>query len=290
MKKLFRRVEKSISSLFSGRHLRRLVERNTEYHKQEAVRARQMQHANTFVRNGKTCFSQCDEDGLTLAIIERIGITDGTYCEFGVGNGLQNNTLILAALGWRGFWVGGEELAFDPDPHNSRFRFFKEWITAENIVSLHTNGLRALGAGAVDILSLDLDGNDIHFMRRLMEADIRPKVIIVEYNGKFPPPIRFEIDYDPNHVWGQGDYYGVSLQSYADLLEAYGYFCVCCNAGSGVNAFFVQSQYRDRFPEIPARLSDIYVEPFMGFPSHVGHALDLRTIERIFSSQNGGGQ
>jgi hypothetical protein len=32
--------------------------------------------------------------------------------EFGVSDGMENSTLVLAALGWSGFWVGGEQLKF----------------------------------------------------------------------------------------------------------------------------------------------------------------------------------
>jgi hypothetical protein len=35
-------------------------------------------------------------------------IETGTFAEFGVGNGLENNTLILLASGWRGFWIDGQ--------------------------------------------------------------------------------------------------------------------------------------------------------------------------------------
>jgi hypothetical protein len=62
---------------------------------------------------GAKYFSQTDEDGITLEIVKRIGIACGTFAELGVGNGLENNTLILLANGWRGFWLGGEELSFN---------------------------------------------------------------------------------------------------------------------------------------------------------------------------------
>lgn len=67
----------------------------------------QISHPNPLNKFGKKCFSQSDEDGITLEIIRRINIESGVYAEFGVGNGLENNTLILASLGWKGFWVGG---------------------------------------------------------------------------------------------------------------------------------------------------------------------------------------
>src|SRR5437016_4741195 len=59
---------------------------------------------NPLNRFGAKYFSQADEDGITLEIVRRLGITVGTFAELGVGNGLENNTLILLANGWRGFW------------------------------------------------------------------------------------------------------------------------------------------------------------------------------------------
>src|SRR5512146_745114 len=64
-------------------------------------------HPNPLSRCGMKCFSQTDEDGITLEILRRIrSLESGTFAEFGVGNGSENNTLILKALGWKGFWVG----------------------------------------------------------------------------------------------------------------------------------------------------------------------------------------
>ena len=72
----------------------------------------QNKHPNPLNSYGKKGFSQTDEDGLTFEIIRRLKIKKGRYAEFGVGDGLENNTLLLAALGWKGFWVGGEDLIF----------------------------------------------------------------------------------------------------------------------------------------------------------------------------------
>lgn len=72
-------------------------------------RTRQIQyaHPNPLNKFGKKCFSQTDEDGITIEILRRLElINNGVYAEYGVGNGTENNTLILAALGWKGFWVG----------------------------------------------------------------------------------------------------------------------------------------------------------------------------------------
>ena len=65
-------------------------------------------HPNPLHRCGRKAFSQSDEDGITLEIIRRLALSRGCYAELGVGNGLENNTLVLAAIGWRGFWVGAQ--------------------------------------------------------------------------------------------------------------------------------------------------------------------------------------
>ena len=50
---------------------------------------------NPLNRFGAKYFSSTDEDGITLEIAKRLGIKSGTFIEIGVGNGLENNTLIF---------------------------------------------------------------------------------------------------------------------------------------------------------------------------------------------------
>lgn len=87
----------------------------------------------------------------------------GIFAEFGEGDGTENNTLILKALGWKGFWVGGEDLAFRIRQPKETFSYFKEWITLENIERLASVGRQNLGCHEIVVISLDLDGNDIYF-------------------------------------------------------------------------------------------------------------------------------
>ena len=98
----------------------------------------------------------------TLEIIKRIGISNGVFAEFGVGDGKENNTLILLGLKWKGFWCGGENLAFNIS-NTSRLFFYKKWINQENICSLMKDGMQDLDEKNVDLISLDLDGNDLYF-------------------------------------------------------------------------------------------------------------------------------
>jgi hypothetical protein len=245
----------------------------------------QLEHPNPLNRFGRKCFSQTDEDGITLEILRRIGkLHDGVFAEFGVGDGTENNTLILAALGWKGTWLGGQDLRFTIRPRTPpRFAFVKAWITGENVVVLAQRGLSEIGSQGADVISLDLDGNDIYLVEKLLQSGLRPSLFIVEYNAKFPPPVAFQIAYDPAHTWQGDDYFGASLASFSDLFDRFSYRLVCCNSHSGANAFFVDRAHDAQFADVPRSINQIYVEPRYHLYTRYGHALSLRTIERIFN-------
>lgn len=240
-------------------------------------------HPNPLSRCGMKCFSQTDEDGITLEILRRINsLETGTFAEFGVGNGTENNTLILKAIGWKGFWVGGEKLAYSTGQSPGSFHYRRAWITRENIVALAEEGRRKLDDRPIDVISLDLDGNDIHLVEKLLENGFRPKLFIVEYNAKFPPPVRWQMDYDARHRWAGDDYFGASLCSFVDLFSRFGFFLACCNAHTGANAFFLREELRGAFPDIPNDLNEIYVPPRYYLYSSYGHPRSIRTIAKMF--------
>jgi hypothetical protein len=251
----------------------------------EQTRQLQLSHPNPLCRLGKKCFSQADEDGITLEILRRLDLLDGgVYAEFGVGDGTENNTLILAALGWKGFWVGGETLKPDLSKANPKaFAYLKKWITRENVFALARQGLARIEAEHPDLISLDLDGNDIYLVDELLTQGLRPRLFIVEYNGKFPPPVEFQITYDAAHTWQGTDYFGASLASYTKLFGKHRYRLVCCNAMSGANAFFIDEKFSDRFTDIPTDLETLFVPPRYFRPKKHGHPASLRTIEKILN-------
>jgi hypothetical protein len=200
-------------------------------------------------------FSQNDEDGILLEILRRIGIENGHFCEFGVGDGTENNTIVLLANGWSGAWIGGEDIAFDPG--QSRLSFVKAWVTCENAASLALRALRSLPPEKVNVLSLDLDGNDSSIVRALFENGFAPDVCIVEYNAKFGPDIEFEMPYSNDHTWVGGDFMGASLLSWVKLFEQENYTLVACNM-TGVNAFFIRPDHADKFKDAPRNIAELY--------------------------------
>lgn len=234
-------------------------------------------------------WSQADEDGILEQILTRIGPnSNGVFLEFGVGDGTVCNTLVLLARGWKGGWIGNEELAFDPEPAG-RLVFQQGWITRSNVGSLSKAALSQLGLSwdvappEIDVVSLDLDGNDFHLTKVLLEAGIRPSVWISEYNAKFPVGVNWVMPYDDNHAWAQDDYYGASISAFASLFSSYGYFPVACSA-QGANVFFVRSEFTDAFTDVPHDLNLLY-QPLLAVSKQEYHPVSRRTLETLTSAR-----
>jgi uncharacterized protein YjbI with pentapeptide repeats len=207
---------------------------------------------------GKT-FSQNDEDGIIAEIFRRIGAPHRTFVEFGCGDGLENNTSCLLAQGWRGLWMDGGDQnaagivkAYGHLIAHDLLQFRQVYIDRDNIDGL----VAAAGLGAeIDLLSIDLDGNDYYVWDAIVAVSAR--VVVVEYNGKFIPPNDWCMAYDPNHNWNGTDLMGCSLAALARLGEAKGYQLVGCNI-TGANAFFVRADLAgDKFAQ-PATASHLF--------------------------------
>jgi hypothetical protein len=69
---------------------------------------------------------------------------------------------------------------------------------------------------------------------------IQPRVVVIEYNARFPPPMEWVMAYDPEHGWDGTDQFGASLESLTALASQKGYALVGCSI-TGVNAFFVRT-------------------------------------------------
>ena len=242
-------------------------------------------NGNPFNQFGRKTFSQSDEDGLTFEIVRRLALEKGTFAEFGVGDGLENNTLSLAAAKWRGFWAGNEELAFDTNPERRElinFTYIKTFITRANILDIIRSGLESIRKRQLDLISVDLDGIDIYLVEAMLANAIAPKIFIVEYNAKFIPPIDWRIDYAEDHKWDNTDYMGASFSAFHNVFKANDYFPVCCNGISGSNAFFVRNEYRRLFPEVPDEIERLWRPPVYFLQRNYGHPQSVRTVAHIF--------
>jgi hypothetical protein len=198
---------------------------------------------------GFKVYSQNDEDGIIEEIFNRIGEASRTFVEFGVENGLECNSHYLLHKGWKGVWIEGSQRAvkeiqalFKKPLQNGRLVVVNGFIKKSNIDELIEMGMKAGGEEGknpmdIDLLSIDIDGNDYWVWQEI--KCVNPRVVVIEYNAKFPPNFEWIMEYNDNHVWQGDDEQGASLKALELLGRDLGYQLVGTNMG-GSNAFFVR--------------------------------------------------
>ena len=245
---------------------------------------------NILNKSGMKFYSQNDEDGILMEILKRINIKKGNFFEIGVCGGIRNNgtecnTIILLMLGWNGIWIDGVNIDLNL-PENGKLNFIKEFINKENCIETFNNALKKsqIKKSEVNVASVDIDGNDFYITEAMLNDGFKPDCFIVEYNGKFPPPIIYNMPYEENYVWKGGDEQGCSLQFYSDFFQKHDYNLVCCNI-TGTNAFFVHKKHMNKFKDIPNNINDIFYPPDYNWFTQIGHAASAKTIE-YFARRN----
>jgi len=199
--------------------------------------------------HGHRCYSQNAEDGMLDEIFRRVGAGPRFFVEFGVGSGLENNTLALLLAGWRGLWIEADpesarairgEFASALDA--GRLTLVESFVTAENIEQT----LRSAGVPEdLDLLSIDIDGNDYWVWRGIQS--FRPRAVVIEYNASLGRTARVVRPYEPTRRWDGSSAFGASLAALEALGQEKGFALVGCDA-NGVNALFVrQDLVGDRF-------------------------------------------
>jgi hypothetical protein len=192
-------------------------------------------------------FSQFGDDGIIQYLIENIKIPFKTFIEFGVEDYFESNTrFLLQNNNWSGFVMDG-------NPKNierlkSSYFFWKYDLDAKAIFITEDNILDLLSPlskkwGGVGLLHIDLDGNDYWIWKKL---EIRPVILILEYNSVFGIDRSITVPYNPSFTRTDSHfsnlYWGSSLKSLYNLSVRRGYEFVGCNS-AGNNAYFVLREF-----------------------------------------------
>lgn len=195
-------------------------------------------------------FSQNGEDGILDVLRSQLGNPNRSFVEIGASEGIENNTSWLAVMEkYNGIMVEGNSW------HAGRANrvvmplcigaeCLNMFVEPDNIGDLKKRMLHP----DPDVFSLDIDGNDYHIAKAVLEQGIRPRIFVVEYNSVFGPERRVTIKYQRGFANAQGDptqlCYGVSLAGWKEFFKDNGYEFVTVES-AGVNAFFVD---KDLFP------------------------------------------
>lgn len=213
-------------------------------------------------------YSQNDEDSIIDSIFKKIGTTNKTFVEFGVGNPPKyqcNSTNLVVNHGWNGLMM---DAGLDCDGmrdglfKNKPVKFEKTIVTVDNINKLISS---YIDMKVIDMLSIDIDYNDYWLWKAINV--INPRVVIIEYNPSIGPNFSYTVPYNETDWFNEYDaghmgrlqpklYHGASLSALNVLANTKGYFLVNCDR-AGVNAFFVRNDLKEKIKSVS--VEDAYV-------------------------------
>lgn len=194
-------------------------------------------------------YSQNGEDGIIEKIFGIMGTTSKASVEFGAWDGFyySNTANLWAKQGWHGILIEMDrerfkQLVENTGKYNCRCINARVEGAGQNTIE---NILRRESAGGqVDLLSIDIDGDD-YFVFESLET-LKPRLIVCEYNPTIPPLM--ELVSEP------GNYFGCSPISLVKLGEQKGYKLVAVTL---CNCLFVRQEDFPKFADYETSLEKI---------------------------------
>ncbi len=220
----------------------------------------QLHHSHSDKLNLKTAgfrvFSQFEEDGKILFILAVVGIKNASFIEIGSDDGLNSNCANLALnFGWHGLFIDGNKQSISrgqyfykhhPIPFGHKPVFIHSNVTRENINSIITqHGYQ----GDVDVMSIDIDGNDYWIWDAI--TVVQPRVVIIETQIDYGQR-NIVVPYDPAYFYPgvHPQYHGASPVAMVKLGTKKGYRLVGAN-DLGFNFMFVRNDLgQNELPEV----------------------------------------
>lgn len=195
-------------------------------------------------------YSQNEEDGIVLALLEAAGVGGRRFVEIGSGSSGGNSCVLAFEMGWTGLMVESRPEFADrlrrKLAHNPRVAVAAAFVTAENVNAL----VRAHNLeGEIDVLSIDIDSTDYWVFEALEACTAR--VVVIEYNALFGPDRAVTIPNAPRPPGASGEYVGASLAALDKLARRKGYGLVLCE-DNGINAFFLRDGLAPAIPRLSA--------------------------------------
>jgi hypothetical protein len=218
---------------------------------------------------GFRIFSQFDEDGVLLFALGAAGLGTRRFVDIGAGDGVfaSNCANLALNLGFHGLFVEAREpevargrhfYATHPDSREQPPPFVQAFVTRENVNDI-VGG--AGFEGDVDLLSIDIDGND-YWIWEALEC-ISPRLVIVETHTELGLSDHV-MSYDPGFDWQNtlpGTTIGASPVAMTKLAERLGYRLVGANL-YGFNTVYAREDIE------PEALPAINVDELFRHPSY----------------------
>lgn len=189
-------------------------------------------------------FSQWGDDGIIQFLVQNINLQSDFFVEFGVENYRESNTrYLMMKNNWSGFVMDGSAKMVSEIIESEYYWKYdliakQAFVTKENILGL----LKENCPDQIALLHIDIDGMD-YWVWETISNEIRPDIVILEYNSVFGAERSITVPYNPkfvrHHVHYSGLYAGASLPALYNLCIERGYAFIGTNS-AGNNAYFIK--------------------------------------------------
>lgn len=199
-------------------------------------------------------FTTHDEDGILLNIFQKIGTLSKRFIDIGSNDGINSNCANLAFhFGWNGVFIDGNRSVLKRGMYIYKKRFgsglnnfiFKHaLVTPQNVDDIL---LGFIPPHEIDLLSIDLDGNDYFIWEKI--TAINPRVVVTEVQIE-----KHDVDFIPDYtvefeLYESDVPKGASALAMINLARVKGYTLVAANK-EGFNLFFVRNDSLNSLKEL----------------------------------------
>jgi hypothetical protein len=211
----------------------------------------------------KSCtFSQFGEDGILDTIFHFIGTESKRCIEFGAWDGfyLSNVANLFVNNNWEAILIECDPIKFgelvkNVAPYKCTCLCEPVGIGSQSLESILTK--YSIPFSTIDLLSIDIDGNDYYIFESLEK--MRPRVIVCEYNPTFPAHLDIYAPYDHRSVELKC---GCSVGALMRLAKQKDYTLV---AITDTNAFFVRNDVMPHLSDFELSLDKIKIDRYIRY-------------------------
>jgi len=219
---------------------------------------------------GFKAYSQFEEDGLLLYLFTAIGTSNRKVVELGASDAVGSMaTNLILHHGWSGYLFDANRTSVEDGqrffervtPASLSLPLYRQaWLTRENVNQVLADaGLE----GEIDLLSIDLDGNDFWIWDAIRQ--VSPRVLIIETNNLVPTDVAVTVPYSADFRYSENSpeaqlFRGASGLAFVKLSARKGYRLIGAHR-LGFNLIFMRNDVGVReFPVVD--LKTVHDNPF----------------------------
>ena len=182
-------------------------------------------------------YSQHEEQDIIESLLRDHSLTPNAV-EIGINTGakgdgctLQGNTVFLKSQGWKCVWI---------DARTSHPSVITKTVYPENVMAI-IGDMNPIG-----IFSIDIDSEDWHVVRSVVEAGRFPEMFVCELNSYLDPcedlvmPLKHR-----RRGMAKSICHGATLAAFDNLLSRHGYHFRCATR-LGTNGFWLRHDIADK--------------------------------------------